>query len=297
MGAMLGAISAAGGGPPSAHNYDIQGQSFLNPVGDQSGNWNAGMSNMLGQTAGNSPTTQGVQLNTNQFNNAYGQEQGLADRYNQMAEGKGPSLATITANQQSQQGLNNTLAALGSQSGSTDPALAQRAVLNAGANAQSQAAANAVQGRTQEELGAMGAMGNIYNAQAGQAAGVANQNAQLTQNNQLANLNAALQNKQINAQQYNQYMNLLQAQNLAQFQSSQNEQKLGLQNSLGQSAINVPAQEWYGQQMGQGYNSILSGMGGMASMSDKKSKKNITKAETELDIFLTHINKIMKERK
>lgn len=315
MGQLLGL--SIGGGQPTAPTYNINTQAFQNPVGDTSYAWNQGMQNMLPATTGAAPTAQaaqakGAQLNTGQFQQAYGQEQGLAQQYAKMAAGQGPSLATVTANAQAQQGLNNTLAALGSQSGSSNPALAARAAVDAGSQASAQAAANAVQGRTQEELGALGAQGNLYNAMAGQASNIASENAQLAQNASqfnasnsqqaaIANLNAALQNKQINNQQYNQMMQLLQQQNLASFAAQQAGQQLGVQQQLGLGNINVPAQEWYEQQLGQGISSAMSNVGSMmstmAGMSDKRVKKNISKAEKELDDFLSHIAKIMKEKK
>jgi hypothetical protein len=293
MGQIIGGLM----GNSQAQNYQVDPNAFKNPVGDQSGNWQQGMQKMLGATTGAAPTAQGAQLNANQFNQSYNQEGGLANQYAQMAQGKGPSVAQVTANQQAQGGLNNTLAALGSQSGSSNPALAQRAAIDAGANAQAQAASNAVQGRTQEEMGAMGAQAGLYGNMNQQAMGMANANAQLNQQTQMANLQSALQNKQINNQQYNQYMQMLQQQNLAQFRGNQNQQQLNVQNALGQSAINVPEQEWFGNQMGQGFGQLSSGLGSLASMSDKNVKKNISKGETELDTFLSHINKIIKERK
>lgn len=311
MGQLIGL--AASGGQPNAGPNPIQDSGFTNPNGNQSQNWNQGMANMLGATTGAAPQAsagkaQGAQLNLDQYQGAYNQEQGLANQYSQMAQGKGPSLAMITANQQAQAGLNNTLSALGSQSGSSNPALAQRSAIDAGSQASAQAAANAVQGRTAEEMNAMQAQGGLYNAMTGQAAGVAGQNAQLAQNtgqfntgqqNQMAmaNLQAALQNKQINNAQYNQYMNMLQQQTLSQYQAAQNNQQLQVQEQLGAAGINVPAQEWYAGQIGQGVNSLMSTVGA-AAMSDQRSKKNISyNASTELDNFLTMINNIMKEKK
>ena len=309
MGSLLGA--AVGGGKYSVPDYTINQQDFQNPVGNQAGNWQQGMSNMLGATTGSAPVGSaaqagGAQLNSGQYNQTFGQEQGLVGQYGQMAAGQGPSVAQNTANAQSQQGLNATLAALGSQSGASNPALAQRAAIDAGANAQAQATAGAIQGRTQEELAAMGAQTSLLGAMNNQATNFAGANANLAQgnnqfnagqNNQmtLANLNNALQNKQINAQQYDQYMNLLQAQNMAQFNANQNYSQLGLQQLLCSSQINSQAQQNYQQQLGQGFNQLTSALA--SAFSDINAKTKITKAETELDMFLSHINKIIKERK
>lgn len=312
MGSLLGA--AVGGGKYSVPDYQINQQDFQNPVGNQAGNWNAGMSNMLGATTGKAPqgtaaTAGGSQLNANQYDQTFNQEGGLASKYEQMAAGQGPSLATVTANQQAQQGLNNTLAALGSQAGSTNPAAAQRAAIDAGSKASAQAAANAVAGRTQEELSAMGAQGNLYGAMNNQAQQFAGSNAQLAQNNSqfnagqqnqmtAANLQAALSQGQINAQQYDQYMNQLAAQNNAQFAANQNYSNLGLQQFLGSSQINSQAQQAFENQMGQGFQQLGSAGGAMFSMmSDKRVKTKINKAENELDSFLDHVSDIMRGKK
>jgi len=285
----------------------INQQAFQNPVGDQSQNWNSGMGNMLGATTGQAaqagntqlgaaqtyggaqigPTATygGAQLNGGQYNQVYGQEQGLASQLGAQAQGLGPSVAQVTAQQQAGQNLQNQMAMLGSQRGSSNPALAQQAALNAGSSANQQAAQQAVLGRTQEELGAQqnlsalqGQMGsqatNFANANAGlaQQAGLANQGAlnannlaqagmyqqaglsnqqdinqfglqqgQMNQATTAANLQQQLAQGQLNAQQYNEYMNNLQGMNLAQYQGQMAGQQLATNQNLGINQINSGA--------------------------------------------------------
>src|ERR1700749_1636401 len=134
--------------------YSIDSAAYQNPVGDQSANWQNAMTNMLGATTGQAPqvgntqlqaaqqyggatlgptsTYGGATINADQYNSSYGQEQGLANQLGMQAQGLGPSVAQVTAQQQAGQNLQNQMAMLGSQRGSSNPALAQQAALQAG---------------------------------------------------------------------------------------------------------------------------------------------------------------------
>jgi hypothetical protein len=356
------------------HPYSIAPEAFNNPVGNQAGNWNTGMQNMLGATTGTAPqagntqlggtaqigktalsqgqnmgntaTYGGAKLNANQYNSTFGQEQQLANQLGMQAKGLGPSVAQVTAEQQAGQNLQNQMAMLGSQRGSSNPALAQQAALRAGSDAQQQAAQQAVLGRTQEALGAQANQANLLGAMNQQAQGfttaqagleqqallqsmgaINSQNAaqaqlaqqnqqfnagnmnaqqlaqaqmyqqsmlqqgQMNQQTQLANLQAALAQGQINAQQYNQYMSQLAAQNMAQYQGQIEGQKLGVNQQLGIGGIES------GSDANQTQNTMttvgtIAGAAAMA-MSDNRVKKQISLAEKEVDKDLKKLFKMV----
>lgn len=380
-----------GTGQYKAQPWNINQQAFMNPVGDQSQNWNSGMQNMLGATTGSAaqmgqtqlgpaqtfsgakvgPTAQagganlgptatfgGAQLNAGQYNQTFGQQQALANQMLGQARGEGPSVAQVQAQQQAQANTQAQMAMLGSQRGSSNPALAQQQALNAGAAAQQQAAQQAVLGRTQEVLGAQANAGNLLGQMNQQATSFAGANAQLQQQAQLqsmaainaqnqaqaqlmqqnqqfnvgalnaqqlaqaqlyqqaglanqadinqfmmtqgqmnqqanmANLQAQMSQNQLNAQQYNQYMNMLQQQNLAQYQGQMGYEQLGVQQQNQINAINAGAYQNAAQARSSGMGMAVGAIGGLAMMSDKTAKTNIKDASKELDNILTILSRL-----
>lgn len=355
------------------HPNIIQSSAFDNPVGDQSKNWTAGMQNMLGSTTGaaaqagntqlggtaqvgptalsqgqnmgQTATYGGASLNANQYNQSYAQEQQLANQLGMQAQGLGPSVAQVTAEQQAGQNLQNQMAMLGSQRGSSNPALAQQAALRAGSEAQQQAAQQAVLGRTQEALGAQAQQGNLLGAMNQQAQGfstaqagleqqamlqsmgaINSQNAaqaqlaqqnqqfnagnmnaqqlaqaqmyqqsmmqqgQMNQQTQLANLQAAMAQGQINVQQYNQYLAMLQANNMAQYQGQMSKEQLDVNQQLGAGQIAAGNDGNIGNTIG-----TLAQVAGTVAMaaSDKRVKTRILGAEKEADKILEQIFKLV----
>lgn len=375
---------AMGTGQYKAKPHSINQQAFNNPVGDQSQNWAAGMGGMLGATTGGAPsataaqlggaqtyggakigptaqagganvgptaTYGGAQLDQSQFQNIMQQQQAAANQQALQAQGLGPSVAQVQAQQQAQSNMQQQAALLGSQRGSSNPALAQRAALDAGANAQQQAAQQAVLGRTQEVLGAqtnyanmLAGMGNqtsqwaqgqagltqqaqlasmgalnsqnlaqaqlaqqnqqfntgalnsqqLAQAQLYQQAQMGNQDAmnqfmlqqgQMNQQANLANMQSQLAQNQLNAQQYNQYMDYLQQQNLAQYQGQMAGQQLEVNQVTGLAGANQAGYANAAAARGKLAGGILSAIGG-AAMSDRRSKKNIGDASAEVNRFL-----------
>lgn len=315
---------------PTIPDFTIDQSAFQNPVGDQSGNWQKAMAGMLGATTGKptqvgntqlqgpqtygganigpTATYGGANVNAAQYNDSYGQEQGLASRLGAQAQGLGPSVAQVTAQQQGQANLANSMAMLGSQRGSSNPALAQQQAMQAGANAQQQAAQQAVLGRTQEALGAqqqqagllgamnqqasgfaqnqaglqqqaglasMGAMNsqNAAQAQLYQQAGMGNQAAQnqfglqqgqMDQQSALANLQAAMNQGAINSTQYNNYLQMLAAQNAQQQAGAEAGQQLAEGQQLGIGNINAGLSAAGTQAAMQGAGAAAQGIGTLA---------------------------------
>lgn len=270
--------------------YDINQQSFVNPVGNQAPAWQSGMNNYygVGNNQVQAPSMQAAQLGAAStaagpdmggFNNAQGGLGNLANTYAQMAAGNGPSLAAVQAKQQGAQNLQNALAAQGAVGGSSNPALAQYNIANQAQTIQNQTNQQAVQGRTQEELGALGAEGGIYGQMQQGALGAAGmqmnnnqfnagqlnqfglQQGQFNQQAAMNNLQSQLATGQLNAQQYNNYMQQLYGMNQQQFNAQQAYENLAVQQQLGVGQINNSAYQAAASKEG-GFLGGLMGGGG-----------------------------------
>jgi len=296
---------ALGTGQYRAPQYAINDFNFQNPTGNQATNYNNGMAGYLGSTTGAAaqanntqlgaantfdgakigstalagqanlgPTATygGAQLNAGQYNNTFNQQQALANQLTAQSQGQGPSLAQVTADQQRNQNMQQAAAVLGSQRGSSNPALAQRALMDAQANAGQQAAQQAVLGRTQEALAAQGQLGNTLSGMNQQASNFAQAQAQLQQQAGLQsaqNINAANQAQAQLSQQNSQFnTGALNAQQLAQAQLYQ-QAGLANQADLNQFALqqgqmnqqtnlsNLQAQQNQAQLNAQQYNNYM----------------------------------------
>lgn len=202
-----GGPSILGTGTYTGAPIQIDQNAFNNPVGTQAGQQ---LSGELGSYLGN--TTGGVTAPT-------GPEASLAAQYAQLAAGQGPSAATIAAQQAGAQNLAATESALGSARGAGNPAQAQQLARNAQAAGQQQVAQNVVQGKTQEELAALGAEGGLQT-------NIANQGLQAAQGNQSNNLAAN-----------NAYLQALSGINNQQQQGQIAGQQLAANTALGQQNI------------------------------------------------------------
>jgi hypothetical protein len=189
---------------------------------------------------------------------------GLAGQYQQMAAGNGPSLAAVQAQQQGAQNLAATESMLGSARGSGNPAAAQSAAADAQAQGQQQIAQNAVAGRTQEELGALGAASGLY----GNIAGQGLQQQSLGQN--LNMFNAGQQNQIGMSNQQNQlaannaYLQALAGINAQQQQGQIAGQQLAANTQLGQENIQNSAYNNAANQNSKIFGSLMSGAGSIA---------------------------------
>ena len=233
--------SLTGMGTYQANGFNIDPNAFNNPLGNTAPALGNAFSNYLGNTTApvNASTAAGV--NSPAYNEGIGGQLGLANTYQNMAAGGGPSLATQTAQQQGQAGLAGTESMLGSARGAGDPAAAQLAARNAQAQTSQNVAQNATIGRTNEELGALGAAGGLYGNVAGQGLqsqglGQANNQFNAGQTNQVGLAN---QSNNLTAQQN--YLQALEQQNQQQQQGQIQGQQLGVQNNLGLNQIQSSA--------------------------------------------------------
>ncbi len=247
------------------NNPAIDPNAYKSAAGDQGANWQAGMANYLGATTGAAPqmgqvnlgqayqsggvnlgptaTYGGAQIQGNQYNQTYGAEGALANQLAMQAQGHGPSIAQVTAQQQAGQNLSNQMAMLGSQRGSGNPALAAYQAQQAGSQAQQQAAQQAVLGRTQEQLGAQQQYASLLGGMNGQAQGFATNQAQMQQQAGLASMGALNQGNQYGAQlgQQNQQFNVGNQNSFAQMQAqlAQQANSANVSSQLSQNSLNA----------------------------------------------------------
>lgn len=206
-----GGPNILGGGMYQAPPIAINQGAFNNAAGGAAGSaLNGIIPNYLGATTAPVTAAQAAPASpTAAYGTATGGLSSLAGTYGAMAAGQGPSLATVTAQQQGAANLAGAESMLGSARGAGSPAAAQQAAANAQATGGQQVAANAVAGRTQEELGALGALGNTY----GTLGSLGNAQQGLTQQQQQFNAQQqnqiGLANQANTSQQYNQYGQLV----------------------------------------------------------------------------------------
>lgn len=331
-----GADDARNGGLNVLTNQDVA-NAFINPDsaslratianGPTNNVANQAVSPLAGiTTLGNAATVNPNNINTAQSNNILtGQLQNI-NQLNNQAQGIGPSVAMQSAQQLADQNIANTMGAIASQRGASNPGLGLRNALTAKAAADQQAVQAGTLGRTQEMMNAQNALSSALNGTQGQvmqgaqaqsqlnnqnnlanqAASNANQLQQGTmnqqtamQNNQtqaqttLANLAAKQQTQGLNAQEYN---NMLQAAMTLSGNdqvAAENYVNAMISQNLSQQDINKSlAINAANNQMGL----LGAGIGGAAALgaaainaSDRNLKKNISSANRSIKDFLTQI--------
>lgn len=241
-----------GSPPPNIQApYQVNQSAFQNPLAGY-----ADVGRQLGGALGG--YTHGAYQPVNAAASPYtgagaGGQLGVANTLGSIGAGTGPSLANVQAGQQGASNLAQTESMLGSARGAGSPAAAQLGAQNALMSGQQQIAQNAIQGRTAEELGALGAAGGQYGQVAQTGLG------QQGQANAVGQGNAAL-----NAQVQTNYLQALAAQNAQQQAGAIAGQNLGAQNALGYSQL---ASGNYNAQAGratQDFGAVLGALGGAA---------------------------------
>lgn len=255
-----------GQGTYQAQPIPINQSTFQNPLGPQvQGQLGSEINNYLPNTT--APITAATAAGGGQgaFNTGFGGEQSLADYYSKMAQGQGPSLATVTAGQQGAQNIAAGESMLGSARGAGSPGAAQLGARNLIGTQGQQIAQNAVAGRTQEEMGALGAEAGLYGTMAGQ--GLTEQQLQAQANQ----FNATQQNAIAQANQANRlgantnYLGFLGGQGLGWGQIGAGGAGLSANTQLGLQGIQSNA---YGSSAKTGMQlggSILSGAAGVGA--------------------------------
>lgn len=178
-----------------------------------------------------------------------------ANQYAQLASGQGPSLATVTAQQQGAAGLAGAESMLGSARGAGSPAAALLAARQAQTQNANQVAQNAVQGRTAEELGALSGAAGAY----GQVASTGLQ--QQAQQNAIAQGNQQLQNTS-----QNQLLQALMGENAQQQQGQIAGATLTTNTALSQQQLQAQAYQAAAAANAKAVGSVLQGAAGIGAM-------------------------------
>lgn len=165
------------------------------------------------------------------------QNQQLIQALQQQAAGQGPTVAQNQLNQSTAQNINRS-AAMAASSKGVDPALAAKMGIDSAANANQTAAGQAATLRAQEQLGAMGQLGNAINSQSNVNLGMAGLAGQL------ANTYGGLNNQSQLGQQ--------QIQAGAEKQNASFGQNLlgGALGGAGVSGTNIKGGSWQGGEIG-----------------------------------------------
>lgn len=138
-----------------------------------------------------------INQSQDQFNNNIANQGTLAQQLALQAQGQGPNPA-LSQLQQSTNANSQQAAAQAASTAGINPALAARLAVDAGANANQQAAGQAATMRANQELGAQGQLANLY----GQMGGQQIQN-QSTLQGALANQNQLYSQNQLEPQRIN----------------------------------------------------------------------------------------------
>lgn len=209
------------------------------------------------------PDVRAAQISAGPQGQVRGQQSALAALMNQRAMGRGPSAAELQLRSTTD---SNIAAARSGAAGSSNPALAGRSAIDAGAAMNQQAANQASVLRAQEQAQAQGALGQMLAGQRGQDLGLAGQQAGFQQQ-------AAIQNQQAHIEQQRA---------LADQQRLQAEQYMRAQEMNRQtSAENAERQQ---QSKGGLFSAAGTALGSM--LSDKRAKASIRGADAEAEEFM-----------
>jgi hypothetical protein len=238
--------------------YQVNSAAFSNPVGNIAPAWQSAMGQYLGANTMAAPTVAPTDLSMVQP--GYQGQMAAANMYGQLANGGGPSLAALQAQQSGQQNLAAALSLAGSQRGG-NPALTNYNTQQQLAGINQQTAMNAVQGRTAEQLNALQ---GLAGSSAG-AAGTGLQAAGLQQQQALGSAGIQQQQQAQNAAAWNSYLNQLYGQNQQQFAANQNLQNLAANQALQYNQLG--AQQFQNQAASQGAftSGIVNGLGQAAT--------------------------------
>lgn len=207
---------------------------------------------------------QQAMVNALNAQNGLGNQSNVFNQYADISQGGGPNPAQAMLRQQTGNNIANQAALMAGQRGSSaNPGMMGRQAAQMGANIQQNAIGQGAALQAQQQLNALGNMGNIANTQ------VANQMAG-TQG-----LNNAVQNEQ----------NILQGAN-----NANNANMVNMQN--GMNSVNAGVAAGNQNAMGQLFGGAMSGLSSAGGMlSDEKVKENISNADPDLDKFLDSLSK------
>lgn len=253
-----------GEGMYQGSNYGIN-QGVMGNPNFQLGAYGNAMNGYIGNTTNPVVAAQAAGGNYGNFNTGTAGQLGMANQFQNMAAGNGPSMAAVQAKQQGAANLAGAESMLGSARGAGNPAAAQLAARNAQAQGAQQVAQNAVQGRTAEEMGAMNAAAGLYGNVAGQGLQQVGLQQGLNQFNAGQTNQVGMGNQANALAAYTNQLNSLGNQGLAQQQGGIAGQQLAVQQQLGEGQIGSQAYENAAKSNQSIMGGIMSGIGGFFS--------------------------------
>jgi hypothetical protein len=298
-----------------ANRYAIEG---MRQAGLKGYGANGDTSSLAGLTSlGHAQNAQAARIDTGQSQNLMGGQVANINALNAQAQGQGPSVAAETARQQAEANTKAQMAAIGSQRGAANSALGLRAAQDSAAQQRQQGAQNATMGRAQEAMAARQQLGGALSgatqqaqqgaqaqAQLSQQAGMQNaqaanqltaQQGQLDVQTKLANLQAQVQAGQLNANEYNAYVQALLAQNNNDWGAQMNAMNSIMTNNAQIQGV------YHGVTVGANnpdYALTSAGISGGAGLaagalqaSDKNLKVEIRSAERPIKDFMSQVGR------
>ncbi len=206
--------------------------------------------NQAGTGVGNSMQSQQGLLAALQAQNGLGNQSNVFNQLQTIASGGGPNPAQQQFQNNANQVAAQTAGMMGSQKG-VSPALQARMIAQQGAGAQQQVAGQGAEALANQQMQALGAMGNMANTMAGNQVGQTNANTQANLSNQEQLLGS--------------YGNSLNSAN-------QSNTQLAVQNNKAQQGM---------------FGGLLGGAGSI--LSDEDAKKDIHSADGDIEQFLNSI--------
>lgn len=245
-----------------------------------------------------SAQTQAAQINMAPQGQFRDQQTALANALMAQSRGEGPSLAQMQLQRATDTNLANALAMAASQRGSQSLGAGRNAAMQRAAM-QQQAAADSGMLRLQEQQAAQNMLGQVLSGARGQDIGLAQGQAGLDQQTNLANLQADMQQRGMNDAMTQFYTGQGNQMDLAQAGLNVDLQKLLTQRSMGQEGLGLQAYEGAGQRrqdMFKTGSNILGGLGqGAATLlpllaSDERVKEDIKPASRDMYSFLDSLS-------
>jgi len=248
-----------------AHNWFVGGDATKD-IPKQLAGFDQAQTTLTGLSQQQAPQIYGTQLATGQTDQSRAGLMGTADSLGRIAGGQQAGAGELAVNRQVGQ-ANAQQASLARQAHGTNSALAYRNAARTQADMGLQGAGAAAQAQMQDQQAANALRGQLYGQAYNQDATVAQQNAQLGQQAQLANQQATLQNRALQTQALGQQLGWSQAQIDEQI-------KRGAIESADKGVV----------------GGLFGGIGGaLSSLSDERTKTDIEDGDDDADELMANL--------
>jgi hypothetical protein len=297
-GALIGGLGGLGAAylnrrqplPAGVGQYDPNAQNFYAESGDLYKTAHAGMGMGSAWQRRQGPMAGAAQAYGTEQQQLRSQQLDYLSQLRGMAQGTaGPSAAEQVVQSQRERNVAQA-AALAASGQGVSPALAMKQAQEQQAQAGQAAGQQAAQIRSQEQQQAIAQLGGAMAGMRGQDIGWAQSQAQLRQQTSLANLDAQMQQRQLNDQMTQQFMNMGLSIEEARMQAGIELEKLRAEQQSQMNAMLMEQEQGRLNRRNQLLGGILSGAGSVAAAaSDENAKTDIEKTPAELDNFMSEL--------